>query len=67
MLYDLIILTFSAHGKLADLVALSEKSGLSSEDFDQVVQYSAQACIPCSGRCQLVKLFSSYKRFCTTW
>ncbi|OJA20989.1 hypothetical protein AZE42_12932 [Rhizopogon vesiculosus] len=42
-LYDLIILTFSVNGKLADLGALSDKSGLSSEDFDQVVQYSAQA------------------------
>ncbi|KAJ8589717.1 dipeptidyl-peptidase III [Rhizopogon salebrosus TDB-379] len=41
-LYDLLILTFSANGKLADLGALSQKSGLSSEDFDQVLQYSAQ-------------------------
>ncbi|KAG1890987.1 peptidase family M49-domain-containing protein [Suillus subluteus] len=41
-LYDLLILTFSSNGKLADLDALSQKSGISYEDFEQVLQYSSQ-------------------------
>lgn len=41
-LYDLLILTFSSNGKLADLDALSQKSGISHEDFEQVLQYSSQ-------------------------
>lgn len=41
-LYDLLILTFSSGGKLADLDALSQKSGISHEDFEQVLQYSSQ-------------------------
>ena len=44
-LYDLLILTFSENGKLADLEALGEKSGLSSEDFDQVLYYSSQVSV----------------------
>lgn len=41
-LYDLLILTFSSNGKLADLEALRQKSGISHEDFEQVLQYSSQ-------------------------
>lgn len=41
-LYDLLILIFSSHGKLADLDALRHNSGLSYEDFEQVLQYSSQ-------------------------
>ncbi|KAG2363563.1 hypothetical protein BDR07DRAFT_909469 [Suillus spraguei] len=41
-LYDLLILTFSSNEKLADLDALRQKSGISSEDFEQVLQYSSQ-------------------------
>ncbi|KAG0707773.1 peptidase family M49-domain-containing protein [Suillus ampliporus] len=41
-LYDLLILTFSANGKLTDLDVLSKKSGISSEDFEQVLQYASQ-------------------------
>ncbi|KAG1772666.1 peptidase family M49-domain-containing protein [Suillus occidentalis] len=36
-LYDLLILTFSSNGKLADLDALAQKSGVSHEDFEQVL------------------------------
>ncbi|KAI6039215.1 peptidase family M49-domain-containing protein [Pisolithus marmoratus] len=41
-LYDLLVLTFGANGKLADLEALKQQSGVSEQDFDDAVQYSAQ-------------------------
>lgn len=41
-LYDLLILTFSSNGKLADLDELAQNSGISYEDFEQVLQYSSQ-------------------------
>ncbi|KAI6040659.1 peptidase family M49-domain-containing protein [Pisolithus marmoratus] len=41
-LYDLLVLTFGANGKLADLEALKQRSGVSEQDFDDAVQYSAQ-------------------------
>ncbi|KAJ7774615.1 peptidase family M49-domain-containing protein [Mycena maculata] len=41
-LYDLLILTFSSEGKLADLQALQQKSGLSTEEFHDLLQYSTQ-------------------------
>ncbi|KAI6035661.1 peptidase family M49-domain-containing protein [Pisolithus orientalis] len=41
-LYDLLVLTFSANGKLADLEALKQRSGVSEQDFDDALQYSAQ-------------------------
>ncbi|KAG1782483.1 peptidase family M49-domain-containing protein [Suillus placidus] len=44
-LYDLLILTFSSNGKLADLDALSQESGISHEEFEQVLQYSSQAIV----------------------
>ncbi|KAF9158625.1 hypothetical protein DFQ26_007399 [Actinomortierella ambigua] len=43
-IYDLIIATFSAANahKLTDIGALKAKSGVSDEDFEHVLQYSAQ-------------------------
>lgn len=37
-LYDLLILTFSDNGKLADLKALQTRAGLSSEEFEDLMQ-----------------------------
>ncbi|KAF9230024.1 peptidase family M49-domain-containing protein, partial [Melanogaster broomeanus] len=41
-IYDLLILTFSTNGKLADLGILKNNSGVSQRDFDDVLQYTAQ-------------------------
>ncbi|KAH9939262.1 aflatoxin-detoxifizyme [Epithele typhae] len=41
-LYDLLILTFSENGKLADMTALQKKSGLSAEEWQDTIQYTAQ-------------------------
>jgi len=41
-LYDLLILTFSTSGKLTDLVALQNKSGVSQQAFEELLQYAAQ-------------------------
>lgn len=44
-LYDLLILTFSENGKLADLAALHQKSGVSAEEWEELLQYSSQVCV----------------------
>ncbi|KAJ6596888.1 aflatoxin-detoxifizyme [Mycena vulgaris] len=42
-LYDLLILAFSSpDGKLADLQALQQKAGLSTDDFEGILQYASQ-------------------------
>ncbi|KII88512.1 hypothetical protein PLICRDRAFT_54343 [Plicaturopsis crispa FD-325 SS-3] len=41
-LYDLLITTFSDRGKLADLEGLKQKADLSSEEFEDLLQYSTQ-------------------------
>ncbi|KAI0722500.1 aflatoxin-detoxifizyme [Earliella scabrosa] len=41
-LYDLLILTFSENGKLADLEALQQKSGLSADEWEDLLQYTSQ-------------------------
>ncbi|KAJ7046776.1 aflatoxin-detoxifizyme [Mycena alexandri] len=42
-LYDLLILTFSGgDGKLADLQALQSKAGLSTDEFEGLLQYASQ-------------------------
>ncbi|KAG9316989.1 peptidase family M49-domain-containing protein [Chiua virens] len=41
-LYDLLILTFSTNGKLADLGALQSKSGVSQQAFEDLLQYATQ-------------------------
>ena len=41
-LYDLLVLTFSENGKLADLDALRAKSGVSAEEWDDLLQYTSQ-------------------------
>ncbi|KAK0476103.1 aflatoxin-detoxifizyme [Armillaria novae-zelandiae] len=41
-LYDLLILTFSADGKLADLNALKTSSGLSDDDWEALTEYTVQ-------------------------
>lgn len=41
-LYDLLILTFSKDGKLGDLEALKRESGVSDEDWTNLLQYTAQ-------------------------
>ncbi|KAN0097951.1 Peptidase family M49 domain containing protein [Tylopilus felleus] len=41
-LYNLLILTFSTNGKLADLGALQNKSGVSQQTFEDLLQYTVQ-------------------------
>ncbi|KAI0751198.1 aflatoxin-detoxifizyme [Daedaleopsis nitida] len=41
-LYDLLILVFSENCKLANLEALQQKSGVSADDWEDLLQYSAQ-------------------------
>lgn len=41
-LYDLLILTFSTNGKLADLGALQSNSGVSQQAFEDLLQYTMQ-------------------------
>ena len=41
-LYDLLILTFSQDGKLADLEKLKQQSGVSDEDWSNLLQYTTQ-------------------------
>jgi dipeptidyl-peptidase-3 len=41
-LFDLLILTFSHGGKLADLESLKSKSGLSDQAWDDLLQYTIQ-------------------------
>jgi dipeptidyl-peptidase-3 len=45
-LYDLLILTFTDfRGSIADLPALQTSSKLSSEDWDDLLQYTIQVCL----------------------
>ena len=41
-LYDLLILTFSENGKLANLDALQHKSGVSVDEWEDLLQYTSQ-------------------------
>lgn len=41
-LYDLIILVFSENGRLANLEALKKKSGVTDEEWEDLLQYSSQ-------------------------
>ncbi|KAI0082668.1 aflatoxin-detoxifizyme [Panus rudis PR-1116 ss-1] len=41
-LYDLLILTFSDNGKLADLESLQQKSGVAPQEWEDVLQYTTQ-------------------------
>ena len=41
-LYDLLILTFSKSGKLCNLEELKQKSGVKDDDWNALLQYSAQ-------------------------
>ena len=50
-LYDLIILVFSENGKLANLEALKKKSGVSDEEWEDLLQYSSQVRV--RSRCSL--------------
>ena len=43
-LYDLLILTFSKDGKLADLAKLKADSGVSEKEWFDLLQYTAQVC-----------------------
>ncbi|PCH38202.1 aflatoxin-detoxifizyme [Wolfiporia cocos MD-104 SS10] len=42
-LYDLLILTFSDNGRLADLEGLKQRSGISPEEWEDLIQYTSQA------------------------
>ncbi|KAF5392063.1 hypothetical protein D9757_003291 [Collybiopsis confluens] len=42
LLYDLLILTFSDSGKLANLARLQSLSGLSPEEWEDLMQYTVQ-------------------------
>lgn len=41
-LYDLLILTFSKDGKLADLAALQKTAGLTDAEWEDLLQYTVQ-------------------------
>ncbi|KAJ3483997.1 hypothetical protein NLI96_g5928 [Meripilus lineatus] len=41
-LYDLLILTFSDQGKLGDIESLKQKSGVSQQEWEDIIQYSSQ-------------------------
>jgi hypothetical protein len=41
-LYDLLILTFSENGTITDIDALKEKSGLSEDEWDRVLEFASQ-------------------------
>jgi len=41
-LYDLLILTFSENGTITDINALKERSGLSDEEWDRVLEFASQ-------------------------
>ena len=41
-LYDLLILTFSDKGQLADLPGLQQKASLTSEEWEDLLQYTSQ-------------------------
>ena len=41
-LYDLLILTFSDKGKLGDLTSLKNKSGISDERWEELLEYTSQ-------------------------
>ena len=45
-LYDLLILIFSDNGKIADIAALKSKSGVSDQEWQQVVDYTTQVWMP---------------------
>ncbi|KAH9997284.1 aflatoxin-detoxifizyme [Russula vinacea] len=42
-LYDLLILTFSENGSITDINALKEKSGLSGDEWDRILEFASQA------------------------
>jgi dipeptidyl-peptidase III len=41
-LYDLLILTFSENGSITDINALKEKSGLSGDEWDRILEFASQ-------------------------
>ena len=41
-LYDMLVLSFSESGKLTDMDALKQKSGLDEDDWQSLIQYTAQ-------------------------
>jgi dipeptidyl-peptidase-3 len=42
-LFDLLILTFSENGTITDINALKEKSGLSGDEWDRILEFASQA------------------------
>ena len=46
-LFDLLILTFSHGGKIADLESLKRKSALSDQAWDDLLQYTIQVSVEC--------------------
>ncbi|KAI0306584.1 aflatoxin-detoxifizyme [Multifurca ochricompacta] len=42
-LYDLLILTFSENGTITDINALRDKSGLSTDEWERVLEFASQA------------------------
>jgi dipeptidyl-peptidase-3 len=51
-IYDLLIMTFSESGHLGDMEGLKQKAGLSSEEWEDLLQYTSQVgghlAFPCS-------------------
>ena len=41
-LYDFLILTFSENGTITDLNKLKEKSGLSADEWDRILEFASQ-------------------------
>jgi dipeptidyl-peptidase-3 len=41
-LFDLLILTFSENGTITDINALKEKSGLSGDEWDRILEFASQ-------------------------
>jgi dipeptidyl-peptidase-3 len=44
-LYDLLILTFSENGTITDINTLKEKSGLSDDEWDRVLEFASQVIV----------------------
>jgi dipeptidyl-peptidase-3 len=41
-LFDFLILTFSENGKITDLNKLKERSGLSEDEWDRLLEFASQ-------------------------
>jgi dipeptidyl-peptidase III len=77
MLYDLLILIFGDNGHISDLEGLKQRSGVSEEDWEDLLQYTSQVSdiqnlhgilevVPLTARCAIPQTLSNlvnYKSF----